>query len=81
MTNHDDNKPVDRRRFFRWSAYTVLGSSFALLFTRAYQSGDCFGHSQCKVCTRNNKCELPLAVDYRANAQDNFLDQEKNNNS
>lgn len=54
-----------RRNVLRYLGLGVIASSFGWLFHRAWVNGQCIGHSQCRKCMANTKCELPLAIKFR----------------
>ena len=67
--NEEHDKEVSRRGFFQALCLGGMGSTFALLASRAYNAGECFGKSTCRICTRKTNCDLPLAVTFRDTQQ------------
>ena len=70
MKDPDEKKSFDRRSFFRTLSLGTLGATFTYLFAKAAASGDCFGNSTCRSCSRKDGgCELPLVIEYRKKQQ------------
>ena len=68
-----------RRDILRYLGIGAISTCFGWLFYRAWENGQCIGHSQCRKCMANSQCELPLAIEYRGGKKHNHHDHDHHN--
>jgi hypothetical protein len=67
-SNTDDSGAMPRRDFFRLLSLGGMGAAAGMLGHRAWRY-NCIGDGLCRKCLSTKECELPPAVEFRADQQ------------